>query len=56
MEKELKKENGEEQLSELIKEAGDTARMRREKALNEHFKKLKKVIADAAHQQISMPT
>ncbi|MBF0405958.1 MAG: hypothetical protein HQM10_01285 [Candidatus Riflebacteria bacterium] len=50
-------EDGEEQLSTLIKHAGNEARMRRNKALETHFNKLKKVIAEAvSHQQILAST
>lgn len=52
-----RQEEGEEQLSILIKQAGDEARMRRNKALEKHFNKLKEVVAEAvSHQQTSVPT
>jgi hypothetical protein len=41
-------EDGEEQLSILIKEAGAEARNRRKRALEDHFEKLNKTIKDAA--------
>jgi len=50
-------EDGEEQLSILIKEAGAEARNRRKKALEDHFEKLNKTIKDAASIiQVSVPT
>jgi len=50
-------EEGEELLSTLIKQAGNEARTRRKKALDEHFNKLKEVIAEAvSHQKKSIPT
>ncbi|MDM8522805.1 hypothetical protein QUF80_05475 [Desulfococcaceae bacterium HSG8] len=42
-----KREEQLKQLDLLIKEAGNEARMRRKKTLDNHFKKLKRVIADA---------
>jgi hypothetical protein len=41
-------EAGEEKLAELIKQAGNDARMRKREALSRHFDKLKAVIAEAA--------
>ena len=41
-----KHETGEEQLSQLIKQAGDEARARKKKAMALHYKKLKAVIAE----------
>jgi len=41
-------EEGEEQLFVLIKEAGNEARNRRKKTLDEHFNKLNKIIKNAA--------
>ncbi len=50
-------EEGEEQLSILIKEAGDEARVRRKKAMDDHFEKLNKTIKDAASLiQLSVPS
>ncbi len=40
-------EEGEEQLFMLIKEAGDEARNRRKKVLDNHFELLNKTIKDA---------
>ncbi len=39
-------ETGEEQLSKLIKQAGDEARKKKKKAIALHYKKLKAVIAE----------
>lgn len=51
------KEEGEEQLEVLIKQAGEEARTRRNKALDEHSKKLKKAIKKAISQrQEPIPT
>lgn len=44
-------EDGEVQLSSLIKQAGNEARNRRKQALDEHFNKLKKVVSDAMSSQ-----
>jgi len=50
-------EEGEEQLFLLIKQAGNEARNRRKKVLDDHFKKLKAVIKNAAScQKESIPT
>lgn len=38
-------ETGEEQLSQLIKQAGEEARTKRKKILEIHYKKLKEAIA-----------
>jgi hypothetical protein len=38
-------EPGEEQLAKLIKEAGKTARERKKKTMDNHFKKLRAAIA-----------
>ncbi len=46
-------EEGVEELSLLIKQAGNEARTRRKKALDEHFIKLKQVVADAVSHQNS---
>jgi hypothetical protein len=56
MNKEIKSDNyiqeeGEDQLSELIKQAGAEARKRRKKALDNHFKKIKKIIADVVRSE-----
>jgi len=49
-------EEGEEQLFLLIKQAGNEARNRRKKVLDEHFDKLKTVIKNAAScQKESIP-
>ena len=37
-------EQGEEELAKLIKEAGKTARKRKKKVIDEHFKKLRVAI------------
>jgi len=61
MEQRIKKEiscqdEGEEQLFILIKEAGEEARKRRKKMLNDHFEKLKQTIKDAVSSiKISEP-
>ena len=39
-------ETGEEQLSQLIKQAGEKARAKKKKILALHYKKLKEVIAE----------
>lgn len=50
-------EDGEEQLSMLIIQAGNDARNRRKKALDEHFDKLNKMIKNAVPPtHVSMPT
>ena len=52
----LKQDEGEEQLASLIRQAGADARIRRKKALDEHFNKLKEVISMAAsHLKESIP-
>ncbi len=50
-------EEGEDQLSLLIKQAGNEARNHRKKIMNEHFDKLNKVIKQALSRiQITTPT
>lgn len=50
-------EEGEEQLSLLIKQAGNEARNHRKKVLDEHFDKLNKIIKQAVSRiQVKMPT
>ncbi|MFH0926795.1 MAG: hypothetical protein V1872_14375 [bacterium] len=44
-------EPGEEQLFELIKQAGDEARARKREAMAQHFKKLKDMVAEVMSQQ-----
>jgi hypothetical protein len=44
-------EAGEEQLADLIKQAGEEARARRQKAMEEHFSKLRAVIDEALSGQ-----
>lgn len=44
-------EEAEKQLSILIHQAGDEARIRRKKMLDEHFKKLTDMIAEAVSSQ-----
>ena len=44
-------EAGEEQLTALIKQAGDEARKLKQEALARHFKKLRAAIAEAASRQ-----
>lgn len=41
-------EDGEEQLAALIKQAGEEARLRKRQAMDQHFKKLRTVIAEGA--------
>ncbi len=43
----LNREEGEDHLLSLIKQAGDEARIRRKRVLEEHFKKLEQVISEA---------
>jgi hypothetical protein len=50
-------EVGEEQLTVLIKQAGDEARVRKREALDRHFKMLRAVIAEGvSRRQESIPT
>ncbi len=42
------KVSAEERLAALIKEAGAAARARKKKAMDEHFKKLRAVVSEAA--------
>ncbi len=50
-------EVGEEQLTVLIKQAGDEARVRKREALDRHFKMLQAVIAEGvARRKESIPT
>ena len=50
-------EVGEEQLTVLIKQAGDEARLRKREALDRHFKMLRAVIAEGvSRRQESIPT
>lgn len=50
-------EEGEEQLSLLIKQAGNEARNHRKKVMDEHFDKLNKIIKQAVSRiQVTMPT
>lgn len=44
-------EAGEDQLFSLIKQAGNEARNRRKKALDQHFNLLREVITDAVSRQ-----
>ncbi len=44
-------ESGEDELAQLIKEAGETARERKKKAMDEHFKKLRAAITGTLPQQ-----
>ena len=43
--KSYQQEDGEEKLVELIKEAGETARARKKKAMEVHFQKLRDAVA-----------
>ncbi|MFC2140761.1 hypothetical protein ACFLQP_00505 [Acidobacteriota bacterium] len=50
-------EVGEEQLTVLIKQAGDEARARKREALERHFKMLRAVIAEGvSRRKESIPT
>ena len=50
-------EVGEEQLTVLIKQAGDEARVRKREALDRHFKMLRAVIAEGvSRRKESIPT
>lgn len=50
-------EVGEEQLTVLIKQAGDEARARKREALDRHFKKLRAAIAEGvSRRKESIPT
>jgi hypothetical protein len=50
-------EVGEEQLTVLIKQAGDEARARKRKALDRHFKMLRAVVAEGvSRRKESIPT
>lgn len=50
-------EVGEEQLTVLIKQAGDEARARKREALDQHFKKLRAAIAEGvSRRKESIPT
>ena len=50
-------EVGEEQLTVLIKQAGDEARARKREALEQHFKMLRAVIAEGvSRRKESIPT
>jgi hypothetical protein len=50
-------EVGEEQLTVLIKQAGDEARARKREALDRHFKMLRAVIAEGvSRRKESIPT
>ena len=44
-------ETGEEQLSLLIKQAGNAARSRKQEAMSRHFEKLRAVIIEAKSRQ-----
>jgi DNA-binding protein YbaB len=44
-------EEGEEQLASLIKQAGNEARKRRKKTLDEHYKKIKAAVSEAVSRQ-----
>ncbi len=46
--KDKAQDSAEERLAELIKEAGAEARARNKKAMEQHFKKLRAVISEAA--------
>lgn len=46
-----RQEAGEEQLTALIKQAGNEARMRKRKALQRHFKMLRAVIAEGVSRR-----
>jgi len=49
-------EEGEDQLSLLIKQAGSEARNRRKKVMDEHFDKLNKIIKQAVSRiQVTIP-
>ena len=44
-------EVGEEQLTDLIKQAGDEARLRKREALDRHFKMIRVVIAEGVSRR-----
>lgn len=46
-----KHEPGEEQLTHLIKQAGEEARARKEKAFSNHFRMLKTVVAEGVSRR-----
>jgi len=49
-------EVGEEQLAVLINQAGEEARLRKRKALDRHFKRIREVIAESvSRRQESIP-
>ncbi|WP_446011363.1 hypothetical protein [Candidatus Electrothrix sp.] len=41
-------EQGEDRLTELIKQAGETARRKKKKVLNKHFEKIRQAVKTAA--------
>ncbi|MEA1898421.1 MAG: hypothetical protein U9N53_12250 [Bacteroidota bacterium] len=54
--KSFQEEAGDEQLAELIKEAGETARARKKKVMKAHFQKIREAVAGTTNTSPSGKT